>query len=48
VLKISSSSLDTIVRLRREGGVRVCFWDIDGICREPVSGCDKAPFIGDG
>jgi hypothetical protein len=47
VPKISSSSLDTIVRLRREGGMR-CFSEMDKICPEPVSGRDKAPFIGDG
>jgi hypothetical protein len=48
VPKISSSSLDTIVRLRQEGEMRFCFWEMDEICREPVSGCDKAPFMGDG
>jgi hypothetical protein len=47
VLKISSSSLDTMVRWRWEGGMCFCFREMDGICREPVSGCDKAPFIGD-
>jgi hypothetical protein len=48
VPKISSSCLDTIVRLRREGEMRFCFWEMDKICRELVSGCDKAPFMGDG